>query len=57
MSRAAGHRLRWGMVWILVLAWFASLAVNFGGDRVHALLLIAIAILVYELLVEDAPAT
>ncbi len=55
MSMAAGHRLRWGLVWVLVVAWFVGLAVNIGGDRIHALLLVAIAILVYELLVEDVP--
>ncbi len=53
MSMAAGHRLRWGLVWVLVGAWFVGLAVNIGGDRIHVLLLVAIAILVYELLVED----
>lgn len=56
MSAAAGHRVRWTAVWLLVGAWFVALALNVAGSLVHLLLLGAIGILVYELLVEDAPA-
>ncbi|HYV23388.1 MAG TPA: DUF5670 family protein [Candidatus Bathyarchaeia archaeon] len=56
MTIATGHRLRWTAVWVLVAAWFVAQAANFGGNAVHLVLLIAIAILVYELLAEDAPA-
>ena len=56
MSAATGHRIRWIMVWLLVASWFAALALNLAGNLVHLLLLGAIGILVYELLVEDAPA-
>jgi hypothetical protein len=56
VSIAAGHRIRWTAVWLLVAAWFVALAVNVGGNLAHLVLLGAIAILVYELLVEDAPA-
>ena len=56
MTIATGHRLRWTAVWVLVAAWFVAQAANFGGNAVHLVLLLAIAILVYELLAEDAPA-
>lgn len=56
MSMAAGHRVRWTAIWLLVLAWFVALAANWGGGAVHLLLLGAIALLVYELLIEDEPA-
>ncbi|HUG06592.1 MAG TPA: hypothetical protein VMQ78_08625 [Candidatus Limnocylindria bacterium] len=56
MSATTGHRIRWTAVWLLVAAWFAALALNLGGNLVHLLLLGAIGILIYELLVEDAPA-
>ena len=54
MSVATGHRIRWILVWFLVAAWFVALALNIAGNSVHLLLLGAIAVLVYELLVEDA---
>ena len=57
MSVATGHRVRWIAVWVLVVAWFVAQAVNVGGNAVHLILLVAIGLLVYELLAEDAPAT
>lgn len=51
-----GHRVRWIAIWVLVLAWFVALAANWGGGAAHLLLLAAIALLVYELLIEDEPA-
>jgi len=57
VTTATGHRLRWTAVWVLVLAWFVAQAANLGGNAVHLVLLLAIGILVYELLAEDAPAT
>jgi hypothetical protein len=54
VSAATGHRIRWILVWSLVVAWFVALALNVAGNLVHLLLLGAIGILVYELLVEDA---
>ena len=57
MTVATGHRLRWVAVWVLVVAWFVAQAANLGGNAVHLVLLLAIALLVYELLVEDAPAS
>jgi hypothetical protein len=53
---ATGHRLRWVVVWVLVVAWFVAQAANLGGNAVHLVLLAAIGLLVYELLAEDAPA-
>ncbi len=57
MTIATGHRLRWTGVWVLVVAWFVAQAANIGGNAAHLVLLAAIALLVYELLAEDAPAT
>jgi hypothetical protein len=57
VSPATGHRVRWTVVWVLVLAWFVAQAANVGGNAVHLVLLVAIVLLVYELLAEDAPAT
>jgi hypothetical protein len=54
VSAATGHRIRWILVWSLVVAWFLALAFNVAGNLVHLLLLGSIGILVYELLVEDA---
>jgi amino acid permease len=56
VSAATGHRIRWIVVWLLVASWFFALALNLAGNLVHLMLLGAIGILVYELLVEDAPA-
>jgi hypothetical protein len=55
MTAAMGHRVRWTAVWVLVALWFILQAVNVGGNAVHIVLLVAIAILVYELLAEDSP--
>jgi Family of unknown function (DUF5670) len=54
---ATGHRIRWTLVWVLVVAWLVGQAANLGGNAVHLLLLLAIGLLVYELLAEDAPTT
>jgi hypothetical protein len=56
VTPATGHRVRWTAVWVLVLAWFVAQALNLGGNAVHFVLLLAIGLLVYELLAEDAPA-
>ena len=56
MTVATGHRLRWTVVWALVVAWFVAQAANIGGNAAHLILLVAIGLLVYELLAEDAPA-
>jgi hypothetical protein len=56
MSIAFGRRLRWSLVVALVIAWFAALAVDVGGNGVHLLLVGAVAILLYELAALDTPA-
>ena len=53
MSMAAGHRVRWILIWLLIAAWFGALALNVAGGAVHLLLLAAIALLVYELLIPE----
>lgn len=56
MSMAAGHRVRWILIWLLIAGWFVALAANVGGNGAHLLLLAAIALLVYELLIpEETP--
>lgn len=53
MSMAAGHRLRWTLIWVLIAVWFGALAMNLAGNAVHLFLLGAIALLVYELLIPE----
>ncbi len=53
MSMATGHRIRWIVIWVLIVAWFGALALNLGGNGVHLLLLAAIGLLVYELLIPE----
>jgi hypothetical protein len=53
MSMAAGHRVRWVLIWVLIAAWFGALALNLAGNLVHLFLLVAIALLVYELLIPE----
>ncbi len=55
MSLRTGHRVRWIVVWAAVALWFIGLAFNVGGNAVHLVLLVAMAVLVYELLVEEPP--
>ena len=57
MSPSTGHRVRWIAIWVLIVAWFAALALNLGGNGVHLLLLVAIALLVYELLIPEQTAS
>ncbi len=49
-----GHRVRWLAVGAAVLLWFVGLAFDRGGNAIHLVLLLAMALLVYELMVEDA---
>jgi len=50
------HRVRWIAVWVLLLAWFAALVLDWGGGLGNVLLVLAVAVLVYELLAADRPA-
>lgn len=53
MSSRLGHRIRWLAVGAAVLLWFVGLALDLGGNAIHLVLVLAMALLVYELLVED----
>lgn len=55
MSLRTGHGIRWTIVWLAVALWFVGLALNLGGNAIHLVLLVAMALLVYELLVKDPP--
>ncbi|HEX4744044.1 MAG TPA: DUF5670 family protein [Candidatus Limnocylindria bacterium] len=55
MLLRTGHRLRWLAVWGSVAVWFIGLAFDLGGNAIHLVLLLAMAVLVYELLVEEPP--
>ena len=54
MSLAVGHRVRWFAVWILVGVWFAGIAFKWFGDWLNLVLVLAIALVVYELLTTGA---
>lgn len=55
MSSRLGHRIRWLAVGVAVSLWFVGLALDLGGNAIHLVLVLAMALLIYELLVEDAP--
>jgi len=55
VSIALGHRIRWTVVFLLVLGWFAALAMNTGGNGIHLLLGAAVGLLLYELVAVGAP--
>lgn len=55
MTLRTGHRIRWTLFWASIALWFVALAFDLGGNAVHLLLVLAMAVLVYELLVEDPP--
>lgn len=46
-------RARWLGVWALIALWLVALAFNVGGSLAHLLLVGGIALLVFELLVEE----
>jgi len=48
--------VRWIAIWLLIIGWFAALALNIGGNGAHLLLLAAIGLLVYELLTPEGTA-
>ncbi len=49
-------RARWLATWALIALWLAALALDFGGNLAHLLLLLALALLVYQLLAEEPEA-
>lgn len=48
-----GHRVRWTAVWVLLAAWFGAVMLEVGGGLANVLLVLALAVLVYELLARD----
>jgi len=55
VGNATGHRIRWTLVGLAVVAWFVALALNVAGNAVHLLLGGALLLLVYELLAVETP--
>ncbi len=55
MLLRTGHRVRWLVVWGAVVIWFIGLAFGLGGNAIHLVLLLAMAVLVYELLTAEPP--
>ena len=55
VSIALGRRIRWTLVFVMVLGWFVGLAMNAGGTGVHLLLAAAVAVLLYELVAVETP--
>lgn len=53
MAVRAAHRIRWTLVWVLLVAWLAGLMLDWGGAAVNLLLVAALAVLVYELLAAE----
>lgn len=49
----AAHRIRWMAVWLLLGAWSLALVLNIGGAAGNLLLVLALAVLIYELLAAD----
>lgn len=41
--------LLWGIIVILVILWLAGFAMNFGGSLIHALIVIAVIVLIFQL--------
>lgn len=53
MTAVTARRIRWSLVWTLIAVWFLALAFDWGGNRAHLLLLVAIVLLIYELLAAE----
>ena len=53
MYMRMGHRLRWAIVWTLLVAWVAFIVFDWGGRFANALLFLAVIVLVYELLAAE----
>ncbi len=52
-SVMTASRARWFAVWALIALWLAALAFDLGGNLAHLLLVLGLALLVYELLAEE----
>lgn len=41
--------LLWAIIVILVIAWLAGITLHFGGGLIHALLVIAVIVLIFQI--------
>ena len=41
--------LLWGIIVILAILWLAGFALNIGGSLIHALIVIAVIVLIFQL--------
>jgi hypothetical protein len=56
MLASLGHRVRWIVVWVFLLAWVLTLMLDLGGGLGNLLLVLAVVVLFYELLAVDRSA-
>ena len=42
--------LVWAIIVVLVVLWLAGFALHFGGSLIHALLVIAVIVLIFQLI-------
>lgn len=45
--------MRWALVWTLLAAWLVALVLDLGGGAANVLVVVAVAVLFYELLAAD----
>lgn len=57
MDTRIGHRVRWTLVVLLLALWFATLVVDISGAWGTLVLVLAAAVLFYELLAVDRTAS
>lgn len=55
VRRSLGHWI-WVITAVLVALWFVGVARNVGGDGIHLLLVMGVAVLGYELWANETPA-
>jgi len=55
MPSRIASRVRWTAVWVLLVGWLVFIVLDWGGRYANVLLFLAIAALVYELLVAERP--
>jgi hypothetical protein len=53
----SASRARWIVVWLLIALWLLALSLDFGGNWAHLLVVLGIALLVYELVAEEPETT
>jgi hypothetical protein len=50
-------RARWLAVWLLIALWLLALSLDIGGNWAHLLIVIGIALLIYELVAREPEAS